>query len=101
MIREQAHQVKFLLNETGIQRVVLITHAWHMPRAVAEFEVTGLDVVPAPMGYLATALQRVDYIPSAAAMQISARAMHEYYARIWLSITYGKPSAKLPEPATD
>ena len=96
--REQAMQVEFLLSDTNINRVVLITHAWHMPRAVEEFKVSGLNVVPAPMGFMATANQRVNYIPSAAAMQISARALHESYARIWLNLTYGKPAAKPLEP---
>jgi len=91
-------QVEFLLSETSITQVVLITHAWHMPRAVEEFKVSGLDVVPAPMGFMATGNQRVNYIPSAAAMQISARALHESYASIWLSLTYGKPVATKPEP---
>ena len=62
--REQAMQVEFLLSETSITQVVLITHAWHMPRAVEEFKVSGLDVVPAPMGFMATGNQRVNYIPS-------------------------------------
>ncbi len=89
--REQAGRVKYLLNDTNISQVVLITHSWHMPRAVEEFVATGLDVIPAPMGFLATSTQRVNYLPSAAAMRISARAMHEYYARFWLNLTYGKP----------
>ena len=91
--REQATQVKFILDETTITTVVLITHSWHMPRAVEEFQSSGLAVIPAPMGYMATSTQRVNYIPSAAAMRISARALHEYYARFWLNLTYGKPSA--------
>ena len=97
--REQAMQVKFLLADTSITQVVLITHAWHMPRAVDEFKASGLEVIPAPMGFMATANQRVNYIPSAAAMQISARALHESYARIWLSLTYGKPDPKPVAPA--
>ena len=88
--REQAIQVRFLLSDTRISRVVLITHSWHMPRAVEEFEASGIEVIPAPMGFMATSTQRVNYIPSAAAMRISARALHEYYARFWLNLTYGK-----------
>jgi len=36
----------------GINRVVVVTQAWHMPRAVWSFERAGLTVVPAPVGFL-------------------------------------------------
>lgn len=38
----------------GIKRVVLVTQAWHMPRAVWSFRKAGFEVVPAPMGFLGT-----------------------------------------------
>lgn len=43
-----------LLRAAGIRRIVLVTHVWHMPRAMLEFERAaggGLSVVAAPMGY--------------------------------------------------
>jgi uncharacterized SAM-binding protein YcdF (DUF218 family) len=36
----------------GIKRVVVVTQAWHMPRAVWSFERAGFSVVPAPVGFL-------------------------------------------------
>ncbi|VVM78236.1 hypothetical protein PS662_02178 [Pseudomonas fluorescens] len=35
-----------------IKRVVVVTQAWHMPRAVWSFQKAGFAVVPAPMGFL-------------------------------------------------
>lgn len=40
-----------LLREAGISKVVLVTHAWHMPRARWCFEQQGLQVIAAPFGY--------------------------------------------------
>ena len=61
-----------------------------MRRAEREFEHQGLSIIPAPMGYLATGSHRIDYVPSAAAMAISARALHEKYALIWTSLTHSQ-----------
>ena len=47
--RENAVATARLLQPLGIRRVLLVTSANHMRRAVAEFEATGLAVVPAPV----------------------------------------------------
>lgn len=41
-----------LLQPQGIRRIVLVTQAWHMPRARWSFEKAGFTVVPAPVGFL-------------------------------------------------
>ncbi len=57
-----------LLKAAGIQRIVLVTHAWHMPRALRAFERIGggaVEVVAAPMGYFVPADRPVlDWLPS-------------------------------------
>jgi uncharacterized SAM-binding protein YcdF (DUF218 family) len=49
--RENATLTAALLRKDGISRIALVTHAWHMPRAVRAFEQAGMVVLPAPMGY--------------------------------------------------
>lgn len=41
-----------ILQDAGIKRILLVTHAAHMRRARAEFEAVGLEVVAAPTGWL-------------------------------------------------
>ncbi|KQQ49925.1 hypothetical protein ASF84_22240 [Pseudomonas sp. Leaf127] len=36
----------------GVRRVVLVTHAWHMPRSRWSFEQAGFTVIGAPVGFL-------------------------------------------------
>jgi uncharacterized SAM-binding protein YcdF (DUF218 family) len=43
-----------ILAEKGIQRVILVTSAMHMPRAVLLFEEQGLEVIPAPTDFTVT-----------------------------------------------
>lgn len=43
-----------LLEQKGIQRVILVTSAYHMPRSVALFEHQGLEVIPAPTDFRTT-----------------------------------------------
>ena len=85
---QQAIEARKLLKDETVDHIILITHAWHMRRAEAEFWNEGFSVLPAPMGYLATGEHDINYIPSAAAMAISARALHEKYVLIWKSLTH-------------
>lgn len=67
-----------ILQEQGIDRVVLVTHAWHMPRAVWAFEQAGVEVVPAPMGFSSAGITPwLNWLPSAHALQSSHWALHE------------------------
>lgn len=43
-----------ILREMGIERILLVTSALHMPRSVALFEEQGLEVVPLPADYTVT-----------------------------------------------
>lgn len=70
-----------LLTEHGVKRIALVSHAWHLPRAVANFEAVGLEVVPAPMGFSRSPIDAFTFFPSASALAASSRALHE-----WLGI---------------
>jgi uncharacterized SAM-binding protein YcdF (DUF218 family) len=99
---EQAIYVQAILAEQAIEQVIIVTHAWHMIRAMSEFRAQGISAIPAPMGFMATAEHQVDYIPSAAAMLISSRALHEHYALTWLNLHHQHDQtlpAKAAEPA--
>ena len=41
-----------VLQPQGIKRIVLVTQAWHMPRARWSFEKAGFTVVAAPVGFI-------------------------------------------------
>jgi uncharacterized SAM-binding protein YcdF (DUF218 family) len=69
-------------------RVVLVTSAFHMPRARRLFERQGLQVVPYPVDFQASATwagnplaNPLAYVPSAAGLDSSSRALREALGR--------------------
>jgi len=75
---ENALLVAPLLKRDGIQRIALVTDALHMPRAMLEFERTGLTITPATMGYVLPHKSSVlQWLPSVDGLSGSTRWMHE------------------------
>jgi len=75
---ENAHLLAPLLLKDGVQRIALVTDAWHMPRSVAAFERAGFIVTPAPMGF-AQPIESplLQWLPSAQGLQISRQVLRE------------------------
>ena len=81
---------KKLLGEKHINTVILVTSAWHMPRAVWCFEAQGLHVIPAPTDYLT---EQVDYdlrsyLPRWNVLDDSSHALQEYLGFLWYKLRY-------------
>lgn len=67
-----------ILQREGVQRIALVTDAWHLPRAVAAFERAGFVVTPTPMAFVLP-LERglLQWLPSARGLLASQRVLHE------------------------
>ncbi|WP_374439266.1 YdcF family protein [Pseudomonas panipatensis] len=76
---ENARFSAALLREAGVRRVVLVTQAQHMPRALWSFEHNGLEVVPAPMGFIGVDNARpfAGWLPEAKAFWQSSQLLNE------------------------
>lgn len=86
---ENARNSRVLLTDSGIARIYLVTHAWHMPRATLAFERAGFTVVPAPTAW--TTQRRtglLDIIPSAAALLDSRWYLHEMIGMHWYRLQF-------------
>ncbi|MEZ4520008.1 MAG: YdcF family protein [Chloroflexota bacterium] len=87
---ENALYSREMLDEAGVDRILLVTSAMHMPRSVALFEQQGLDVTPAPTDFLVSQAewdylwttdiraQLVNLMPNAEYMAYTSRALKEY-----------------------
>ncbi len=86
---ENAEYTRYLVN---VKRIVLVTHALHMRRAMMMYQARGFEVVPAPLGYRATfdpsEMTVFDFVPSVEALALSSAALHEYIGNLWYRIHY-------------
>jgi uncharacterized SAM-binding protein YcdF (DUF218 family) len=69
-----------ILNNKGIKRILLVTSAYHMRRAVPLFEKQGFEVIPAPTDYQRLVSSHVlpDWLPSVDELSRSTTALREH-----------------------
>lgn len=84
---ENATGSKALLAAAGIERVYLVSHAYHLPRGRACFEAVGLEVVAAPTGHAAPCELTLDaFVPSRKGVRDASMAVHEWIGRIYYAV---------------
>jgi uncharacterized SAM-binding protein YcdF (DUF218 family) len=92
---ENALYSRAILEAAGIRRVLLVTHARHMPRALWAFHRAGIETIAAPTGYSvagsrATALY---LLPSMRALSYSGAAVHEWVGLLWYRLAHSSATA--------
>lgn len=84
---ENAQHSARLLRDRGIDKVVLVTHAWHMPRARYSAEQAGLTVITAGTGFVSAGPQQPaelsDWLPQAKALALNRNLLHEHLGLLW------------------
>ncbi len=97
---ENAVKAKELLQPKGIDRIILVTSAIHMPRAIMMFKAQGFDVIPAPTDYSSTqeswdVMTKLTYpnlllnvIPSVHDLEETTQAMKEYIGILVYQLVY-------------
>lgn len=82
---ENAVESRKLLADRGLHKVVLVTDAIHLPRAIGCFRRQGLEVVPCGCQYRATPLadDRYHVVPGLPALLTCQRIAHEWVGIAW------------------
>ncbi len=87
---ENAVETRKIVEAEGFEKILLVTSALHMPRALALFEAQGLDVVPIPVDYSITEFEQTQLVsptpatvllflvPDVEYMAINSRVLREY-----------------------
>ncbi len=86
---QNARLSRRILQQAGIERIYLVTHASHMPRAQAAFKAAGFQVIPAPTAY--TTRYQTDllaFIPNVYALRDSRIFLHELIGMFWYRIKF-------------
>jgi uncharacterized SAM-binding protein YcdF (DUF218 family) len=90
---ENGRAAAAILLPEGVRKVILVTHFWHMPRAVKVFRSAGLEVVAAPMGFrgrFREALARPSaFLPGFRPMEEAYLFLHESVGLAWYRLRYG------------
>lgn len=88
--RENALRIREQLEMRGLDRIYLVTHAFHMPRAVASFRAAGIEVIPAPTAFTGGLAWQpgwpLDYLPQTSSLNTSYLALREYAGMFWYRI---------------
>ena len=91
---EHGTNLKPLLEEKGIKRVLLVTSALHMPRSMAVFKRScpGIEFIPAPTDFRVVDLdlpwyrELVNLIPTPSAYVQFSETMHQYLGIAWYKL---------------
>jgi uncharacterized SAM-binding protein YcdF (DUF218 family) len=76
---ENAEYSAEILRANGISTIYLVTHAWHMRRAMLAFRHFGIQVIPAPVQIDPyPGLSLFDLMPQVYGWQVSYYAVHEW-----------------------
>jgi uncharacterized SAM-binding protein YcdF (DUF218 family) len=76
-----------ILKREGIGTVLLVTHAWHMRRALIAFRAAGIDALPAPLPLDPPPhLTPAGLVPRMSAWQRSYFALHEWIGCAWYAV---------------
>ena len=88
---EDAQYSAQILKEKGVGRILLVTSAWHMPRALRLFEAQGLEVIPVPSDYNVTErmwrtmlhsdwrTMMLNTLPNVGNLGLTTRMLKEYF----------------------
>jgi len=86
---ENARASYGLLAPLGVDRILLVTHGWHMPRARLAFQRAGFKVVEAPTALIGTpASGALAWVPSAPAFADACMALREWLGLAWYRLKF-------------
>ena len=78
-----------ILVKAQVRKIILVTHAMHMPRARAMFVDQGFEVIPAPTGFSARPeLRWRDLLPSSEGRKLAKSAFHEVFGLAFYKLRF-------------
>ena len=84
---QNAAETAAIMRKAGVDCVFVVTHAWHMRRALIAFRAAGLRAVAAPVDQeRAPPLAPRMLIPRVSSWQASYYALHEWIGCVWYAL---------------
>jgi hypothetical protein len=87
---EEASAVKGLMAEYGLNKIILVTSSFHLPRAKLLFDRAGVETYPYPTDFKAASrdITWLHFIPSADAFRDTSSGIREYIGRLYYWLKY-------------
>jgi len=85
---QEAKAIKKILNDNA--KIILVTSAFHMPRAEKVFKAAEIKVVPFPVDFYNSKSKTtiMDFIPSADSLSASSHFVREMIGRLYYNLKY-------------
>lgn len=78
-----------ILKSQGVEKVLLVTEAFHMRRAIGAFSGTGVKVIAAPTGRRPlNPVDSLSFLPTLNSLADSHFAIHELLGRVWYALRH-------------
>ena len=77
-----------ILTKAGVKKAWLVTHAWHMPRAMMVFKSTAIEYLPASHNHGIFIWDKLwmGWVPQARSLGLSNTALHEWLGLLWYKL---------------
>ena len=86
---ENALYTARMLRPAGVKTVVLVSQAWHLPRAIWAFERVGFVALPWPAPRTAQETEQLaDFLPSIGGLRDTTYALHEMIGAAYYRLRY-------------
>ena len=87
---EEASAVKGLMAEYGLNKIILVTSSFHLPRAKLLFDRAEVETYPYPTDFKAASrdITWLHFIPSADAFRDTSSGIREYIGRLYYWLRY-------------
>ena len=87
---DEARAIADLIRERGWSKILLVTSAYHMPRAVRIFSHAGVKVLPFPVDFQIDAKEKftlLDFLPREEGLHYTELALREWYGIAFYALT--------------
>ena len=87
---EEADEIKTLMEFASMERVILVTSAYHMPRAKMLFDRAGINSIPHPTDFKSSGshLDWMSFVPSAGGLSKTSGGIRELIGRFYYRIKF-------------
>ena len=94
---ENAVNTCSVLKDVGYRRIILVTSAVHMRRAVYSFKHSWeYEIIPAPCDYLrGSDVNVLDFLPNRSSLDSCLRALHEWVGLLWYGVKVMKMAGEI------